>query len=253
VPDDESRDPGRRPGEQGWQPDSAEGAAPHGATPADSARDDPWSSPSPDAPSSPDRPAAPLGSDAPHGAPDPYVAPTAPFGPPPSQGAPGQGGPGHGGPPQYGPPPGQGGPGQYAPPPPPPYGPPPGQGGPPVYGAPSYGQPSGYGYGGPSTSNAATVVLVCGIGSLVLLFTCGLGFIPAIVALVKAPSAQSEILSSQGRLTGLGMVTAGKITAWCTIGLTVLFLIGLVLLITIGGLFSGDFSNDGFSAGPGSV
>jgi hypothetical protein len=90
-------------------------------------------------------------------------------------------------------------------------------------------------------------VLVCGIASVVLLFTCGLGFIPAIVALVKAGPARREILASQGQLSGLGMVTAGRITSWCTIGLTILGIIAIVLLITLGVAF--DSSGDGgFSA-----
>jgi glucose uptake protein GlcU len=93
--------------------------------------------------------------------------------------------------------------------------------------------------------------MVCGIASIVLLFTCGLGFIPAIVALVRAPSARREILASNGQLSGLGMITAGRITAWTTIGLTILGILALVLLITVGNLFDpgSDFGDDGFSAG----
>jgi hypothetical protein len=151
----------------------------------------------------------------------------------------------------------QGGTPPYAPPPPPygqigqppTYGPPPSYAPPPAYGsAPGYGAPAGYGYAGPRTSTNATVVLACGIGSIVLLFTCGLGFIPAIVALVKAGSARREILESQGRLTGLGMVTAGRITAWCTIGLTILAILAIVLLITLGVAFDSTPGDDGFSA-----
>jgi hypothetical protein len=93
---------------------------------------------------------------------------------------------------------------------------------------------------------------VCGIASLVLLFTC-LGFVPAIVALVKAGPAQREILGSNGRLTGSGMVTAGRITAWITIALTVLAIIGIVLLVSLRVPINQDFGNDGFSAGGGAV
>jgi hypothetical protein len=91
-------------------------------------------------------------------------------------------------------------------------------------------------------------VLVCGIASIVLFFTCGLGFIPAIVALVKAGSARREILASQGQLTGLGMVTAGRITSWCTIGLTILGIIVIVLLLTLGIAFDSSSGDGGFSA-----
>jgi hypothetical protein len=221
--------------------------APHGASPAPDGPPpeqpdlSPWSSPAPDAPPPPGSgdPFAtePLrssslppdaGSDQPYGPPPP-----APYGSP------------YGSPPAspYGPPQGQGGAPGYGPP---PYGAPPG---PPTAYGPGYGA-AGYGYGGPRTSSNATVVLVCGIASIVLLFTCGLGFIPAIVALVRAPSARREIIASNGQLSGLGMVTAGRITAWTTIGLTILAIVGVVLLITIGNMFdsSTDFGNDGFSA-----
>lgn len=220
--------------------------APHGASPAPDGPPpeppnlSPWSSPAADAPPAPGSgdPFAtePLrssslppdaGSDQPYGPPppapygSPYGSPASPYGPPQGQG----GAPGYG---------------------PPPYGAPPG---PPTAYGPGYGA-AGYGYGGPRTSSNATVVLVCGIASIVLLFTCGLGFIPAIVALVRAPAARREIIASNGQLSGLGMVTAGRITAWTAIGLTILGILGIVLLITIGNMFdsSTDFGNDGFSA-----
>ncbi|MGN6302277.1 MAG: DUF4190 domain-containing protein [Angustibacter sp.] len=112
-------------------------------------------------------------------------------------------------------------------------------GGQPAYGQPPYGhQPPAYGQPsyapgptGPATAGRATAVLITGIASLVLLFSC-IGFIPAIVALVLAPGAEREINASQGRLTGLGQVRAGKICSWITIGVTV---IGLLVIV---GLFA---------------
>ena len=58
-------------------------------------------------------------------------------------------------------------------------------------------------------------MLICGIASIVLAFGCGVGFIPGIVAVVLAGGAQREIEDSGGRLTGAGLVKAGRI---CGIG-----------------------------------
>jgi hypothetical protein len=44
------------------------------------------------------------------------------------------------------------------------------------------------------------------------------------------------------------MVTAGRITAWCTIGLTILAILAIVLLITLGVAFDSTPGDDGFSA-----
>jgi hypothetical protein len=217
--------------------------APHGATPAPDGPPperpnlSPWSSPAPDAPPAPGSgdpfatehlPSSSLPPDA--GSDQPYAPP--PPAPPVPSASP------------YGSPPAS------------PYGPPQGQGGAPGYGPPPYGAPPGpptaygpgYGYGGPRTSNNATLVLVCGIASL--LVPC-IGLVPAIVALAMSGSARREILASDGRLTGLGMVTAGRITAWIGVIIALLGIALLVLLITIGNMFdsSTNFGNDGFSAG----
>jgi len=90
-------------------------------------------------------------------------------------------------------------------------------------------------------------VLVCGIAALFL--PC-LGLIPAIFALARAGSAKREILSSNGRLTGLGMVTAGRITAWIAVAFTLLAILLLILVITIGGTIGQDFQYDDFSMVP---
>ena len=105
----------------------------------------------------------------------------------------------------------------------------------PGYGQPGYGQP-GYGpYGGgpPATSSKATTVLVLGIVSLVMLFTCGLGFVTAVIALVLAPGARREIAGSGGRLTGESQVRTGTILSWVTLGLTAL---GVVVLAVVLGI-----------------
>jgi hypothetical protein len=134
-----------------------------------------------------------------------------------------------------------------------PYGQQPGQ---PPYGQQPYAPPPGYGYGqqppypaqpyyGPQTSGRATTVLVLGIVSLVLLFSC-IGFIPAIIALVLARGAQQEIAGSGGRLTGEGQVKAGRIMSWITIGITAL---GLVVFAVVIGVSTS--SSDGSGPGDG--
>jgi hypothetical protein len=197
------------------------------------------------------------GDDNPYAAPEqpdatqPQPSTPPPGSPPPSHGQQ----PGYGQAPQYGPPPGQ--PPQYGQPQygqqpgygqAPQYGPPPGQpqyGQPPQYGqSPPYGPQPGYyppqpyaGY--PTTSGRATAVLICGIASLVLTFSC-IGFIPAIVALVLAPGAQRDIEASGGQLTGAGQIRAGKICSWITIGLSLLGLIVLAIFVAWG-VSTGDF------------
>jgi hypothetical protein len=75
-----------------------------------------------------------------------------------------------------------------------------------------------------------------GIASSVVMFTCGIGFILAIVSLCLAPGAKREIAESRGALTGEGMVKAGVICSWVTIGFTVLAIVLLgVLLATVDG------------------
>ena len=93
----------------------------------------------------------------------------------------------------------------------------PGPSGPPGYGQPptcqqplrpSVSSPAtaaGLGLGPPrfpSTSGKATTVMVLGIVSLVLMVSCGLGFIPAVIALVMAPGAGREIEASGGGCRG---------------------------------------------------
>ena len=111
----------------------------------------------------------------------------------------------------YGPPPG------YGPVPPQPYGPPP--------------QPYGVGgYPVQQTSTQAIIVLCAAIGSFVVF-----PLVPAIVALALAGGARDEIERSGGRLTGEGLITAGKVVAWINIGLCVA---GVLAVVAVFGLFA---------------
>jgi hypothetical protein len=76
-------------------------------------------------------------------------------------------------------------------------------------------------------------VLVLGIVSLVMMFTCGLGFVTAIIALVMAPGAKREIAESGGRLTGESQVRTGTILSWVTLGLTVLAVVVIAVVIGV--------------------
>jgi hypothetical protein len=103
------------------------------------------------------------------------------------------------------------------------------------YGQSGYGQ-QGYGQQGPPVAGSAQAVLWTGVGSLVLFWTF-LGWIPAIVALVLARGAKRSVAASEGRVRGLGFITAGKVCAWVTLALTLLFVlggIGLAVLSTRG-------------------
>lgn len=85
-----------------------------------------------------------------------------------------------------------------------------------------------------SLSNRALAVLILAITSYVL---CPV--IPAIAALVIAGGADREIDESQGRLTGRGLVTAGRILAWVQLALVVLFtaaIFGLLLWGLLAGM-----------------
>jgi hypothetical protein len=114
-----------------------------------------------------------------------------------------------------------------APPDPPPPDPPPG------YPPPGYPPYAGYLPPRPTSSRASTV-LVLGIVALVTFFTfCGLGVVPAIIALVQAPAARREIAASGGALDGSGQVRAGVIMSWVTLGLAVLAIVLVVVVIAV--------------------
>lgn len=110
------------------------------------------------------------------------------------------------------------------------YGPPQGYGPPPGYGAPGYGPPPvpGAPYPGwqpaPQTDGKAIAVLVLAICSWVVF-----PVIPAIVALALAPGASRDIAASGGRLTGEGLIRAGRIVAW----INLIGILGFILLMVL--------------------
>jgi hypothetical protein len=105
---------------------------------------------------------------------------------------------------------------------------------PPGYGAPSYGPP-------PHPQTAT--ILVLGILSLVF---CGILGIPA---WVMGNRALREIDASGGALGGRSQVQAGRvcgIVATVLLMLAVVFLIGLLALLVVGGLSSVETSSTSF-------
>lgn len=106
------------------------------------------------------------------------------------------------------------------PPPPPP---------PPGYGAASVPAPNAV----PRTSSNAVVALVLAICSFVI---CPL--IPAVVALFLAGSAQREIDTSGGWVTGTGLVQGAKIASWINIGLCIAGILVFILVLATASISS---------------
>jgi len=116
---------------------------------------------------------------------------------------------------------------------PPSYAPPPGYGYPPPQppvGGPQFAPPYPQ-YAPPQTAGKAIAVLVLGIVGLVMMCGYGIGIIPAIIALALAPGAKREIQGSGGRLQGEGMLKAGVVCSWVTVGLVILGVLFLIVAI----------------------
>jgi hypothetical protein len=107
------------------------------------------------------------------------------------------------------------------------------------YQPPQAGAP--YGYSAPPEKNALGVwSLVLGILSVVMFFSCLVGFLAAIPAVITghlSRKAQREGLADNG-----GLALAGIITGWVTIGLTILLIIGIAVLFSIPDFREGFFS-----------
>jgi hypothetical protein len=120
----------------------------------------------------------------------------------------------------------------------------------PYPGQPYPGQPyqygAAYGYVAPPEKNALGVwSLVLGILSVLMLFSCGVGFlagIPAVITGHLSRKAEREGLANNG-----GMGLAGIITGWVTLGLTLLAVVGLIILFSIPDFREGFFGDTGSS------
>lgn len=100
--------------------------------------------------------------------------------------------------------------------------------GPPYGGYPPAGggqYPPGYGPA-PRTSNDAVIALVLSIASWVV---CPV--VLAVIALVFAGRARTEIDGSGGWVTGDGLVTASKVLSWINIGFFLAILVVIVVVL----------------------
>jgi hypothetical protein len=103
-----------------------------------------------------------------------------------------------------------------------------------------YGAP--YGYSAPAEKNALGVwSLVLGILSIVMLFSCLVGFLAAIPALITGYLSRKA--NKEGLADNPGLALGGIITGWVTIGLTVLGAIGIAILFSIPEFREGFFSD----------
>ena len=107
--------------------------------------------------------------------------------------------------------------------------------------AEEHGAPQGYGPGPgqpgwapQQTSTQAVVALALAIGSFVVC-----PFVAAVAALVVASGAEREIAASGGRVTGLPLVRAARITSWVNIAVSV---VGTLLVVLALGLFATSVS-----------
>jgi hypothetical protein len=109
--------------------------------------------------------------------------------------------------------------------PPPAQSPPPAAPTPPPAPPPSYGQqPTGYGYQtGPKPNGLAIASLVLGIAQI---FICIIG---GILALVFGYIARRQIDESGGTQGGRGMAIAGIILGWIGIGLSIAYIVGIII------------------------
>lgn len=130
--------------------------------------------------------------------------------------------------PGYTPPPGYNAP-------PPGYGaPPPGYNAPPP-GYPPQGYPIQPGMQGPvylqpPTAPFAIVSLIASISGIFIVPIIG-----QIVGIIFGHIALNQIKEANGALTGKGMATAGLIVSYVTLGLFVLFIVGIIAVVAIAG------------------
>ncbi|MFD2794738.1 DUF4190 domain-containing protein [Promicromonospora vindobonensis] len=104
---------------------------------------------------------------------------------------------------------------------------------------PGYGAP--YGYPVSPEKNALGVwSLVLGIVSVVMLFSCLVGFLAAIPAVITGHLSRKA--QREGLADNAGLALGGIITGWVTIGLTLLAIVGIALLFSIPDFREGFFS-----------
>lgn len=102
----------------------------------------------------------------------------------------------------------------------------------------SYGYPVQYAPPAKSTNNLALASMICGIAGLVLMWFCGIGFLPAVAAVVLGFVGRSQINQAGGTSGGAGLAMTGIITGCVAIGLSVLFLVFWIGFGILGSVFN---------------
>jgi hypothetical protein len=98
-----------------------------------------------------------------------------------------------------------------------------------------------YGYAAPLEKNALGVwSLVLGIVSLIMLFSCAVGFLAGVPAVITGHLSRKA--QKEGLADNAGMALAGTIMGWVTIGLTILGIVGIAVLFSIPEFREGFFS-----------
>jgi hypothetical protein len=90
----------------------------------------------------------------------------------------------------------------------------------------------------PANNSLAVASMICGIAGIVLVWFCGLGVPPAIVALITGFLGRSQINESGGVQGGSGMALAGIITGAAAIAVALLFLVLQLVFGTVGAILS---------------
>ncbi len=104
----------------------------------------------------------------------------------------------------------------------------------PGYAPPVYGPPATSTAGVVPTNGLAIASMVCGIMSLVLLFSCGIGAIAGIPAVICGHMALTQIKAGPV-VAGRGMAIAGLVTGYLSILITMAFLAFIGIAIAIDG------------------
>lgn len=103
---------------------------------------------------------------------------------------------------------------------------------PPVHGPPVYG-PNGYMPHSVPTNGLAIASLVCGVMSLLLMFSCMMGILAAVPAVICGHLALGQIKRAGLPVGGKGMAIAGLITGYLSILATLIVVVVVVFSMVI--------------------
>ena len=105
---------------------------------------------------------------------------------------------------------------------------------------PAYGAPYGYPAASPEKNALGVWSLVLGIVSIVMLFSCFVGVLAAIPAVITGNLSRKA--QKEGLADNAGLALGGIITGWVTIGLTALVIVFFAIMFSIPDFREGFFS-----------